>query len=312
MQGEWVTWRAGIPPLLPPSTHLSIHPSLPYIPPSAKESAREREREGERSSRKSFVHEHYSMTWIVVLLCEQLECLLCALMPDSHSKDPVAAARGFHSSIMRPDNSQNTLCLVQHAKLCVMGSANALLCTPICTSSMHVDAHKTVWALKLPLSIYFCEHISQHTFTIFYFSSPPQSPRPNHSPNVMCCQAGKISVHPTFFFFSFFFFKHSASSWQRESSVKVCWVVVFPRASVWSHLPLHLCTSPRHFYIFVTTDTLHALKNKNKSTATQKLTGRSTAALYSLQSDKDLRGFARPPDRKRFSSPPHDCLPLSK
>lgn len=129
---EWHE-EQGSPP--PPSTHLSIHHSLPYIPPSAKERASERE--GERSSRKSFVHEHYSMTWIVVLLCEQLACLLCALMPDSHSKDPVAAARGFHSSIMRPDNSQNTLCLVQHAKLCVMVSANALLCTPIRTSSMH-------------------------------------------------------------------------------------------------------------------------------------------------------------------------------
>lgn len=164
------------PSSLPPPTYPSIPPCHTFLPVPKRAQEREREREGERSSRKSFVHEHYSMTWIVVLLCEQLECLLCALMPDSHSKDPVAAARGFHSSIMRPDNSQNTLCLVQHAKLCVMGSANALLCTPICTSSMHVDAHKTVWALKLPLSIYFCEHISQHTFTIFYFSSPPPIP----------------------------------------------------------------------------------------------------------------------------------------
>lgn len=157
----------------PSSLHPPIHPSLPAIHSSQCQREREREREGERSSRKSFVHEHYSMTWIVVLLCEQLECLLCALMPDSHSKDPVAAARGFHSSIMRPDNSQNTLCLVQHAKLCVMVSANALLCTHIHTSSMHVDAHKTVWALKFPLSIYFCEHISQHTFTIYIFFIPP-------------------------------------------------------------------------------------------------------------------------------------------
>lgn len=55
------------------------------------------------------------------------------------------------------------------------------------------------------------------------------------------------------------------------------------------------------------------LKTKTKKEKhTHKLTGRSTAALYSLQSDKDLRGFARPPDRKRFSLPPHDCLPLSK
>lgn len=121
----------------PASLHPPIHPSLPAIHSSQCQRESEREREGERSSRKSFVHEHYSMTWIVVLLCEQLACLLCALMPDSHSKDPVAAARGFHSSIMRPDNSQNTLCLVQHAKLCVMVSANALLCTPIRTSSMH-------------------------------------------------------------------------------------------------------------------------------------------------------------------------------
>lgn len=118
-------------PRLPPPTYPSITPCHTFLP------VPKREREGERSSRKSFVHEHYSMTWIVVLLCEQLACLLCALMPDSHSKDPVAAARGFHSSIMRPDNSQNTLCLVQHAKLCVMVSANALLCTPIRTSSMH-------------------------------------------------------------------------------------------------------------------------------------------------------------------------------
>lgn len=118
-------------PRLPPPTYPSITPCHTFLP------VPKTEREGERSSRKSFVHEHYSMTWIVVLLCEQLECLLCALMPDSHSKDPVAAARGFHSSIMRPDNSQNTLCLVQHAKLCVMVSANALLCTPIRTSSMH-------------------------------------------------------------------------------------------------------------------------------------------------------------------------------
>lgn len=119
----------------PASLHPPIHPSLPAVHSSQcqREREREREREGERSSRKSFVHEHYSMTWIVLLLCEQLECLLCALTPDSHSKDPVAVARGLHSSIMRPDNSQNTLCLVQHAKLCVMVSANALLCTPIRT-----------------------------------------------------------------------------------------------------------------------------------------------------------------------------------
>lgn len=165
MQGERVTWRAGIPP--PPSTHLSIHHSLPYIPPSAKERARERE--GERSSRKSFVHEHYSMTWIVVLLCEQLECLLCALMPDSHSKDPVAAARGFHSSIMRPDNSQNTLSGATR-KTVRHGERQR---TPVHSYPYFLDAHKTVWALKFPVSIYFCEHISQHTFTIYFYFIPP-------------------------------------------------------------------------------------------------------------------------------------------
>ena len=45
-----------------------------------KELERKREREGERSSRMSFVHEHHSLTWIVMPLYspEQLEWLLCA------------------------------------------------------------------------------------------------------------------------------------------------------------------------------------------------------------------------------------------
>lgn len=154
---------------------------------------------------------------------------------------------------------------------------------------------------------------SHNTHSQFIFISSPPIPS-SYSQSKCNVLSGKKDFGASYFFFflSFFLFKHSASSWQRESSVKVCWVVVFPCASVWSHLPLHLCTSPHHFYIFVTTDTLHALKNKKRKAHTQKLTGRSTAALYSLQSDKDLRGFARPPDRKRFSLPPHDCLPLSK
>lgn len=72
--------------------------------------------------------------------------------------------------------------------------------TPVHSYPYFLDAHKTVWALKFPVSIYFCEHISQHTFTIYFYFIPP-NPR---SPNVMCCQARKISVHPTFFFFFLF------------------------------------------------------------------------------------------------------------
>lgn len=93
----------------PSSLHPPIHPSIPPCHTFLPVPKREREREGERSSRKSFVHEHYSMTWIVVLLCEQLECLLCALMPDSHSKDPRGCGQRLpqqhHETRQQPEHS---------------------------------------------------------------------------------------------------------------------------------------------------------------------------------------------------------------
>lgn len=61
-------------------------------------------------------------------------------------------------------------------------------------------------------------------------------------------------------------------------SMKRCWVVLIPHASVWTHLPLHLCTSP-HTFLFLWPQTHSMLL---KMTAEP---GQSTTALYSLQSN---------------------------
>lgn len=171
-------------PLLPPS----IHPSLPTSTHSSQcQREREREREGERNIRMSYVHEHHSLSWIVMPLCEQLEWLLCALLPfvtgRTMARRPVAMVRGSHSS---NETRQQPECprLVQHTKhllqLCIRGT---LTCTHIPmrashTSSVHIPrAHKAAWALKLPLSIYFfCGH-THVTHSRIY---------PTHSSNLTC------------------------------------------------------------------------------------------------------------------------------
>lgn len=162
------TRRAGNPLLLP-SNHPSIPPSLPPSLPASTHSSqcqREREREGERSSRMSYVHEHHSLSWIVMPLREQLERLLCALLPVCHRKTHGTKACGFGQKLphLQHETQRQPECprLVQHTKhllrLCIRGT---LTCAHIPmrashTSSMHIPrAHKAAWALKLPLSIYY-------------------------------------------------------------------------------------------------------------------------------------------------------------
>lgn len=68
-----------------------------------------------------------------------------------------------------------------------------------------------------------------------------------------------------------------------------------PHASVWTHLPLHLCTSPHILLLFfVTTDTLHALKMTTDP-------GQPTTALYSLRSNNRSVSFVRSPDESSCS-----------
>lgn len=114
-------------------------PLCPHIPPSAKE--------WKKGGRED---EHHSLIWIVTPLCEQLEWLLCALMPVCHRKPkawrPLALLRGAQRS--KHETWQHPECprLVQHTKhnmyydMCIRGT---LTCTHIPmrasnTSSMHI------------------------------------------------------------------------------------------------------------------------------------------------------------------------------
>lgn len=114
----------------------------------------------------SYVHEHHSLSWIVMPLREQLERLLCALLPVCHRKTHGTKACGFGQRLpqLQHETQRQPECprLVQHTKhllrLCIRGT---LTCAHIPmrashTSSMHIPrAHKAAWALKLPLSIYY-------------------------------------------------------------------------------------------------------------------------------------------------------------
>lgn len=155
---------------------------------------------------------------------------------------------------------------------------------------------------------------SHNTHSQFIFISSPPIPS-SYSQSKCNVLSGKKDFGASYFFFFFFLFsclniqRHPDNGSHPWRSVGLLSFHV----QVFEATYLSTYALPHIIFIFLWPQ-IHSmlLKTKKRKAHTQKLTGQSTAALYSLQSDKDLRGFARHPDRKRFSLPPHDCLPLSK
>lgn len=101
--------------------------------------------------------------------------------------------------------------------------------------------------------------------------------------NVRCAEAIKGLVS---FFWNQAQSSHSATSWhEREVHMKLCWVTLLPHACL-SPPTSPLVHSPTCVFIFVTTDTLHALKKRP-----QKQVHRLQHFTL-CKAINDLRGFA--------------------
>lgn len=157
--------------------------------------------------------------------------------------------------------------------LCIRGTCTHIPMRASHTSSMHISrAHKAAWALKLPLKyLFFCEH-THVTHSRIY---------PTHGSNVRCCQQSFwcSSLKKTQLWNQTLSL-HSATSWSSAGRGGSPWssvglfcfhMQVFEPTYLSTHALPHI-----HFYLFVTTDTLHALKKKKKKDRRTRSVDRST------------------------------------
>lgn len=177
----------------------------------------------------------------------------------------MALVRGSHSSNTSRDDSPNARGRRSTQTVdydCIRGT---LTCTRIPmsashTSSVHIPrAHKAALALKLPLSIYF--FVNTLASQIHEFTPPPPSQLKSNkgfgvvpSPPSTSSSETRIGLRLSI--------QHRPDDGEVHRTLLGCLVSTCKCLNPPTSPPMHFPTS---IFIFVTTDTLHALKNDRRT-----------------------------------------------